>query len=50
MILDETVQFKPIRFSALPNRDLFGMKGLNKSGSISRGAFFWKQSKLVSKF
>ena len=47
MIIDETVQFKPIRFSALPeNRDLFGMKGLNKSGSISRGAFFGNNQNL----
>ena len=47
MILDESVQFKPIRFSALPeNRDLLGMKGLNKSGSISRGAFFGNNQNL----
>ncbi len=47
MITDESVQFKPIRFSALPeNRDLFGMKGLNKSGSISRGAFFGNNQNL----
>jgi len=47
MIQDESVQFKPIRFSALPeNRDLLGMKGLNKSGSISRGAFFGNNQNL----
>ena len=47
VIVDSSVNYKPIRFSALPeNRDLFGMKGLNKSGSISRGAFFGNNQNL----
>jgi len=47
IIADSSVNYKPIRFSALPeNRDLFGTKGLNKSGSISRGAFFGNNQNL----
>ena len=47
IIADSSVNFKPIRFSALPeNRDLFGMGGLNKSGSISRGAYFGNNQNL----
>lgn len=47
LIIDSSVNVKPIRFSALPeNRDLFGMGGLNKSGSISRGAYFGNNQNL----
>ena len=47
IIADSSLNFKPIRFSALPeNRDLFGMGGLNKSGSISRGAAFGNNQNL----
>ena len=47
IITDSSVNFKPIRFSSLPeNRDLFGMGGLNKSGSISRGAYFGNNQNL----
>lgn len=48
IINDSSLNFKPIRFSALPeNRDLFGMGGLNKSGSISRGAAFGNNQNLA---
>jgi hypothetical protein len=47
IITDSSLNYKPIRFSALPeNRDLFGMGGLNKSGSISRGAAFGNNQNL----
>ena len=47
IINDSSLNFKPIRFSALPeNRDIFGMGGLNKSGSISRGAAFGNNQNL----